>query len=401
MTGFLKSLFTEHLATKFMSLLLAIVLFAIVQQQLVGTRTITRIELRFQLDPKLESEYSVITESLLLRDTKIKGRILDVSDIKKRLEATSLRQIGVDQRFLSRYEQKSSIAIDGAFLREHVIGDEDILVTPEDGDLRLRIERNDEAVVEIKAAPGMEARTRLAEDSIYEGTADDKSVEVRFTIPTIRVRAPISTFPPERPVVLLAEFGDVNRYLASAPVGQEPRMPITRIDWEQSGIDKDHFQTHARFSIGGRWVTYAAFRSQLSATFEVRERKGDAQKDLVLWYVVGKEGRDVLKGYDEELPEGPVAWKQGDYGRGVAQNFALRYSKGRVVPERDFEFLVLILDIAAREPKPPDEILVPIRLGVKPGADAATRERLLQHVEIKMASGKEGKVPKIRFAKRP
>ena len=78
---FLKGLFTEHLATKFMALLLSVVLFAFVHQSLVGRRMVEEIGLEFELDPMRQEQYSILTPSIRLTDVGLEGTVKEVNPV--------------------------------------------------------------------------------------------------------------------------------------------------------------------------------------------------------------------------------------------------------------------------------------------------------------------------------
>lgn len=397
--GLLKSLFTEHLATKFMSLLLAIVLFAIVQQQLEGTKVVDEITLQFGLVEELREDYSIITPTVVLINLRIKGRLQDVDARVEQFESASQRDINIDQRFLSRYAGKTEILVDENFLHEHNILPSNIHVVTESltGLEKIRIEKNFDFRLELLPAATGNV-TKLDDKGDYETRDGKPNVEVRFTpITDIKVRGPRSMFGGREMDKLYAVFGDVNQTLARG-VDAEPKMRVTGFDYS-NGINQSIFERHGHFDVGGRFVQFNAFKDILFVTFDVVPRKVSHTLSLPLVFIV--DATKMLKpldGFEEEGARGPVNWNTGDFEAGVASDFKIRYSRGRqrVKDVAELRALVLILDISRLDDSQPNQVRVPMRLGVKePG-----QEELLKHVEIQMTEGEEGKTPYLIFRKK-
>jgi len=389
----LRSIFTEHLATKFMSLLLAFVLFAVVQQQIIGDRVIDEIQLEFKLAQELDLKYTLMSPTVPVLATEIRGQIREVDDVVKGFRSQKARDILVDQRLLSRYgEGETAIKITPQFLLEHELlpaGTVRVVGGPS-GDPRLRIQPNVDQKLELTMAKGMREHTALRKDSDYEGTLDNNTrVDIRFMVvregeprqlTELRVLAPASAFGQDHPQKLFARFPDINEYLADG------RVRVEGYDWQPSGIGQpDIFERYARCYLDGVWVRFADL--EIFATFVIHPRKVDTKLDLRIVYQVRQADRSFLDDHAEVGPEGPVNWPGGQAAAGIAKAFVVSYSRAEVKdPEKDLDSLEIVLDIAGRRTDG-DRILVPVFLRVDRAKAYLVDDG---HVRIKMAVGKQG-----------
>ncbi|MHC4957408.1 MAG: hypothetical protein ACYTGN_03460 [Planctomycetota bacterium] len=395
MMRFLIGVFTEHVATKFMALLLAIVLFAVVQQQLQSTESIDTIQLEFELAAELREDWTVMTKVVTLLDVKVTGRTSKLEIELKRLKQRPTQQIEIDERFLNAYPNKRNIRIDEQFLHDHDVLPIDIELAGERVVLEsLRIERNEPVTIEIVLAAGMEERTRLRDDNPFEGTLEAaKRVDARFSIVSLKARAPESVFEGDtNKLKLHVTIRDVDTYLKDDYVGTggQVTMPIDGFDWKASQIRGTTFATEGRFRIDGEWRVFDEMKRAINLIFEVSPKKEDVEAKLPIHYDVGPDKFDPLEGYRVRGPDGPINFTQQDIDNKKCSRFSLRVQKS--VTQEDLKLFVLVLDVWRLE-KQGDRIFVPVRLEVTD----KNRGDLKRLVEIKMSSDLEGRPPRIEF----
>lgn len=397
----LKGLFTEHLLTKFMSLLLAVVLFAVVLQGITSTKTIEVIELEFRLARELRNDYAVFTPNVLLENVEIKGYTRNVEELTERFKRSKTQIIEIDQRFLALYpDTYNSIRINERFLHTHKVLPEKEKIElgePLRYDPRLEIEKKKEFTLDLALATGMEERLLVSDDSPYEGARNSRKVEIEFVVPSLRVRVPDSVFvtPAKQ---LFVTIDDVDSYLRNYD-GSGVNMRIAGIDWQASGIKERAFSEHAAVEFRGQWLPFASVRPELAVAFEVRERMERLKLPLDIEYRISKKkdlgflaGHEVLGG---------VAivgeFKQHHFEQGHCDEFFVRVPKGWKPDDPRLAPLVLVLDIAHASGEPTDDT---IEVGIYLDVTDADRGDVLRMVQIERPDGSEGKPPMIRFTKK-
>jgi len=382
---FLLGLFTEHIKTKFMALTLAIVLFATVQETLVGTREIGKVTLVFQLSATLQDRWVLLEPRVVLRNLRIKGLRSVVDSIATERERANEIVITVDEDFLARH-RPPSIRIDPDFLRaENVPGARLNSIELPDDPPRLEFTDFKVAQFELAVAPASEPRLRLSPTGPYESPGSDKQLlDVRFSIPNVVLRGPATAF-----------TGDLSarRKLFVALPNLEPLIPpdategdltavyltVQGVDWEGSGIEGAHL---AHISIVQPEVMSAeAFESRLQVLFDVQPRYEAREFRVPILYRCQSREVDPLAGYTFFDIEGFRSLGTDEVRQGRCERLALRHAQA-IAPEDIEEKIVLVIDLSQAKPGP-DKIYAPVSINVR---DPAFRP-LLRGIAFQRAPG--------------
>ena len=119
MIQFLIGLFTDHVVTKIVSLLLAVVLFVFVQQSISETERIEQLVITFELSAELDKTWVLLDERVVIKDLTITG-------LREALarQISALRQGGgfrykkvIDEEFLRLHQPQNGIKITAALCR--------------------------------------------------------------------------------------------------------------------------------------------------------------------------------------------------------------------------------------------------------------------------------------------
>jgi len=402
--SFLKSLFTQHLATKFMALLLSVVLFMFVQQQIEGKGTIGKIRLEFKLAADERGLYTIVTPTVELTDVGIQGMKKDVDALTERLEQDPTRIIEIDSRFLARYQGafKQKIRLDEQFLKDHKVIPEEINVTKLDGD-PLSIHKNEIITMKIELAPDSEKNTSLETDPAkrkhgYQGTLEGgNKVAISFNMPQGQVRAPRFVFPDgenRATRTLLVTIESVDDFLSdyrATSTREEVSMPVG-FDWTASRIHQGRFTEYTEFKVGDRWLPFRNFKDQLQARYIVLQQSKFLQHNLPVRYLIRVPDRtlEYLKGFEFEGAEGGIDF-DFDPQQTHVKAFWLQMPQG--FDETLLDTLVLVLDIASAKLSG-DKLDIPLSLDVMD----RNREDILSKVRILLAEDKN--YPYARYIKR-
>lgn len=246
---FLTGLFTRHLGTKVLSLILSVVLFGFVQKSLSGEATVAELTLRFEISSELAPNYVLMTRSVKLKDLVLIGLRSKVQATAASLSLQSAVRIGVDRRFLRSFgdyppNRQILIPIDAEFFRRvpallgegieaSVIRESQALLL----DPRVTVEFEVTLPAEIEAA-----RTQIPEESSFKPVGDEKRLKVELQPRHVRIAGPQSALPGTEPgkfPPLFVEIPDIGEVLRSPYVEEAPApnvLPVMRIDWAKSGV---------------------------------------------------------------------------------------------------------------------------------------------------------------------
>jgi len=247
MSRFLIGLFTHHVVTKIVSLLLAIVLFVFVQQSISETQRIERLTIRFELTPELDKQWVLLENEVVIKD-------LSVSGLRESLtrEMSALRskegfrfKMTIDGKFLGRHPPENGIVIDAALCRQ-----EDI-PWPLGQDFELRIENPPTLAIEGRKEIAM--RPRLSEEmkerlKLPEGYKFELTGPVVFNEPrAIAFSGPASALPEgadDSILDLFVKIDPLKQALDKVESEQQARDPlfVAGIDWEKSGFKIDQLR---------------------------------------------------------------------------------------------------------------------------------------------------------------
>jgi len=395
-------LFTHHLGTKFLSLLLSFILLFVVQQSLEERRDLRDLKIKFQLSPDLRQDYVIIKDTFVLTDVRIEGLKTNVSELMGDLTRRSREVlIEVNQSFLERYPNRSNILVNREFCETHNIPGEGVRMTQEiPANLVLNVQKLENYKLRVVAAPGQEDKTLLSADNPYQGTLDSgRRIEIGFEPPTVELRCPPSVLTGDEHKELRVVIQDLAEWLrnASPEAGTPLSVQVTSIDWEASGFPRDALSFVQ--VVSPRNVRPAVLAGDLLTRFEVEERwvRKDVDLDLVVRLPLGRtppaeaEFRGALG-----VVEFRKDWLDPE-AHGKALGFEIEVPRALASDTASLAKLSLELDWAtalATTPEDAASIYVPLRLRVKGGEDPALLKR------VRIAPGENsapGEQPRLRF----
>jgi len=245
---FLLDLVTRHLGTKFLSLILSVVLFAFAYQSMSDEREIS-IVLEFTADEPLAKRYVVMTPhvELTIVVAGIRAKVEDVAQRYKQMKSHSieLSEAALDRPADARAHKPMSVPINREFLRRFGVLREGVELRREvDPPLALELEPRESIEMRLAAHPDRPGDLTLAEDSEYENPADpkDRRIEVRFNPPTVVVSGPRRYLPLSTPrPTLFVEVENVNSVLSRFQ--PDHTLPVATLagevrafDWVRSNV---------------------------------------------------------------------------------------------------------------------------------------------------------------------
>ena len=250
MKQFLVGLFTHHIVTKVVSLLLAIVLFVFTQQGISDTQRIDQLTIEFELDESARKGYMLLGNKVTLTGIEISGlrRELVLRSEELRRAGWHMKKV-IDLDFVQRHRQgDKEIRIDAEFCRH-----EQIPWTLGEN-FRLELKRPGLLVIDrivnrtfrpVLSAEEL-AKFRLSEASPFRGLGGALDVIPEFVtakgnpIEAIAVSGPDSSLPPtsgDEMLKLYIRVRPLTEMLAGKTTLSAARAPhaILDIDWVRSG----------------------------------------------------------------------------------------------------------------------------------------------------------------------
>jgi len=392
--AFVVGVLTRHLPTKFLSLLLSMMVFAFVQNSLTGTRTIEELQLKFSLSTELSTKRVLLTESVILRNVTIEGLRSTVDEIYKDLK--NAREVTITERFLREHDDQEDgrIRITATVLQDSAILGSEIRVKSLPSDARLRIdplvERSD-----VRVQLAADAPIRLPREFEFQGTLSNGSVDVSIFPNRVTVEGPRSWFTAEATVLYLT-LRPVREYLernrpslqgAEEKATVAMRYPNVWIDWAATG--DDHLRRHVRITapdVRAGAMTPAEFREALKVTFDVTAKM---RQDRITVPIL-RRGEWSAKWPVEKLQSESTLVKTIDISAGEVA-IDVRMPSSLWSREELIANLALVLDFAEARQEG-DRLFVPFHLDVRD----RTRTEDRQDVErIEIAAAPEEK--DIRF----
>lgn len=249
---FLLDLVTQHLGTKFLSLILSVVLFAFAYQSMSDEREVS-IVFDFTADEPLAERYVVMTPHIELNRLVVKGIRAKVEEVAQRFKQMKTHAIELSEESLDRpsdlrAHKTISVPVNREFFRRYGVLREGVELRDEiDPPLALELEPRESIEMKLAAHPDRPGDVTLAEDSEYENLANPKErrLDVRFDPPTVVVSGPRRhlQFPGPRPP-LFVEVENVNLVLSRfRPDHTLPEATLAgevrAFDWVRSNVGGD------------------------------------------------------------------------------------------------------------------------------------------------------------------
>jgi len=289
---FVLDLFTRHLGTKFLSLILSIVLFAFVLQTLSDEREVPLLRLSFAIEDELGRRFVVMTPTIELRKLVIRGVRAKVEDVEQQFKQNRVVEIRINEEFLRRYSTDVSgrtgvrISINRDFFRQLQILRQGVELRDEISPAPL-LELEPRGLVKLNVTlhPDYRQNTQLDADVPYEAKGGGRQVTVFFRPATIEVSGPARNLP-EGPATLQVEIESATSTLyfrRPGPGTTSVAGKVTRVDWTASGFKGDP----ALLTVLGLPRPRAdALASQLEFGFEVQPQRDTRDAEKLPLFVV-------------------------------------------------------------------------------------------------------------------
>jgi len=246
---FLLDLFTRHLGTKFLSLILSVVLFAFVLQTLSDEREISHLRLRFAIEDELGKRFVVMTANIDLRKLVIRGIRAKVEDMEQQFKQNRDVDIRISDDFLRRYATDVSgrtpvrIPINREFFRQlqilrggvelkEEIAPSPILELEPRGTVRLRVIPH----------PDFPQDTLLDGESAYEAPGGGRQVQILFRPESVEVSGPAKSLPRAAGAQLKVKIRSVSGILRlRRPEAGKTKVSgvVDQVDWAANDFRGD------------------------------------------------------------------------------------------------------------------------------------------------------------------
>jgi hypothetical protein len=391
--GLFVGLFTRHLTTKLLALLLSIGLFGFVQASLTGTREVTRLNLEVSLAEELRAGYVLLNSKFVVSGLMMRGELSKVDSLA-RLYRNSFLRVPIDQRILNVYGRDRNggieIPIDSNLFRDEVLFGKDITVERLQSDAPILVNKAvDKATVRVEVAPKLQSVVH----SLYEG-----QLAFAANMTVVQLRGPASAFRKDLPVIVVGVRGNVADQISAYPMPGETgtiTFPGTmcEIQWEDGGI-AEPLVAFLRITPEGLTteLTPGEFRQRLEIACKVTKRKEEKRLENVpieIRYPTPRGEFDLLVGYDSFPPFTDAALSAG--------SMPLLDVRMPAALAADTEFLkrlVVVLNAAAAEEGEANVTKVPFYLDVR---DHVRDEDLAKLRQVAITGG----VTEAEFRKKP
>ncbi|MHC4161987.1 MAG: hypothetical protein ACYSUM_07645 [Planctomycetota bacterium] len=369
--AFFVGLFTNHLGTKLLALLLSLGLFSFVQFSQLGARKVPELELIVTLDSELHGQYVLLTPRLRLEDLEISGLRSRVNFLARQHLQAPL-PVEINERFLRLHRDGLDIPVTPDFFEDDALWGEDIKASGLPDDLKIELdERDSRPGIIVTVSPEV---NRLPKDHRYQGTLEDDALQVSINIKQVTLLGPRRVFGANPRIVLklpdLAQM--LNNFNTTEEQAEAPVQDFD-LDWAAGDIDSryvEHVLVSGR-ELGPLPVTARAFRAALRVSCTVLVRKVLKEVSIPIEVRVG-EGTENIDNWDSR---GKLIL--GDAVRARrAENFPLRMPKSLADDDDFLARLVLILNVAGAQKGSAGTLRVPVYLDLARDRRPQDLERL-------------------------
>jgi hypothetical protein len=356
--AFVLGLFTRHLGTKLLALLLSVGLFSFVQFSQTGTREVPELELIVTLDVELRDRYVLLTPRLRLEDLEISGLRRQVNDLGRRHLQAPL-PVEINERFLRLHREGLDIPVNSDFFRDEALWGKDIKVSGLPRNLKIELdelESRKNVIVSVAA----ETNRVLPVTHRYQGTLEGDALDISVNKSQVTLHGPKRVFG-ENPKIIL-KLPDLARVLGGLETTKEQaelEVVDFSVDWAAGDIDPArNFRTALNV-----FCTVVVRKVEKKVSIPIETRVGEGDLNIDDWV---SSGRLILKA--------AVRTRR-------AEAFGLRMPKSLADDEEFLGRLVLILNVAGAQKESDAELRVPVYLDLKGDRRPQDLERL-QRIEI-------------------
>jgi hypothetical protein len=369
--AFLIGLFTRHLGTKLLALLLSIGLFTFVQYSQQGTKDVAELDLIVTLDAELQDRFVLLTPRLRVEKVEISGFRSRVNALARQHLQAPL-PVEVNERFLRLHRDGLDIPIDADFFRDDALWGKDVKVVAVTGGLEIEL---DELVTKPGIIVAIDPGTNLVlpKDHRYQGTLEGDALDIAVSVQQVTVRGPKRAFG-ENPRIIL-QMPNLAQALASIETGKEQaNVELTdfRIDWAGGDIES-RYVDNLLISEGdaGPQKTARTFRAGLHVTCTVVVRKvKKVIPSIPIEVRAGKPGQNI-----DDWDSRAKLFLSEDVRARRADDFRLRMPKSLADDEEFLSRLVLVLNLANAHDEA-GTLRVPVYLDLKGDRRPVDLERL-------------------------
>jgi hypothetical protein len=371
--AFVLGLFTRHLGTKLLALLLSVGLFSFVQFSQMETREVPELDLVVTLDVELQDRFVLLTPRLRVEDLEISGLRSRVNVLARQHLQAPL-PVEINERFLRLHRDGLDIPVNSDFFRDEALWGKDIKVSGLSGDRKIEIDDLVEKRVIVTIDP--ETNRVLPENHRYQGTLEGDALDLSVNINQVTVRGPRRAFGEDPKIVL--ELPDLAQVLGGFNTAKEQAQAEVgfKVDWTSGDIDDRYTENLLISERGQQLMTARTFQGALKVFCTVVVRKTNQEVSIPIEVRAGKGSVDI----DKWEPSGkPIL--TSEFQERWARNFPLRMPKS-LADDADFlARLVLIFNVAGTTPNDAGTLRVPIYLDLKGDRRPQDLERL-RRIEI-------------------
>ncbi|MHC4971480.1 MAG: hypothetical protein ACYTG3_04045 [Planctomycetota bacterium] len=370
--AFFVGLFTNHLGTKLLALLLSLGLFSFVQFSQQENREIPELELIVTLDSQLHGQYVLLTPRLRIENVAISGPRSRVNSlVRQHLQAPL--PVEINERFLRLHRDRLDIPVTPEFFKDDALWGADIKVDELQSDLKIELDELENRP-RVPVAVDPDANRVLPKDHRYQGTLEDDALRVYASIQQVTLVGPKRVFGENpRIVVKLPDLAQALNHFDMTKEQDEAPVSDLQIDWEAGDIDPQYVE-HLLFSareLGALPSTARAFQSKLEVHCTVLVRKVSKEVSIPIEVRAGKGAENI-----DDWDSGGKPILSKDIKERLAGNFPLRMPKS-LADDKDFlAKLVLILNVADAEKEDDGTLRVPVYLDLKGDRRPQDLERL-------------------------
>ncbi len=397
----LLGIFTKHLGTKLLALLLSLGLFGFVQASITASREIRLLTLHFNLVGDVREKYVLLTEELVFRGLTITGETAKVDPLARLYRGNPVVNLAIDQRFLNVYGENvqgeddqggKRIRIDHDLFADDALFGKDVTVGRLPDGISVVADRIATRPARVEAASDV-ATAITAPGHQYEG-----KITLEFNVKTITIEGPASAFTGE-PLVLASVRDIVNELDKVQIRGErgEARLSSVQVRWNGIAAERLPLLRIAATELGGGWMSAAEFQQRLIATCPVTKRKVPKTLNAVPIQIRYATPRpfDLVEHYEAFSP-----FLDSDLKVGQAQRLDVRLPVSLAGKDAFLKNLVVVLDVAAAASDDAGILFVPFYLDLNDRSRDAEDVTGLALVEIATTTGESDPPGRAQFRKR-
>lgn len=390
--------FTRHLRTKVLALLLSVGLFGIVQASLTAVRPIPKLRLRFNLVQELRAEYVLLIEEISFGGLTITGERSKVDPLARVYRGDSVTNLAIDQKFLNVYGEKGEgeemrIRIDRELFADERLFGRDIVVGNLPDDVAVVIDKIETRPARVELAPEV-LSVVLPPNHEYEGKPDGK-LDLSLDVTSVMIEGPASAFTAD-PVAVVSVKAITDELSKVQIPGERGEAKLSPVEILWKGIAAPRLPL-LRITADGmsRPMSVAEFQERLVVSCKVTKRrksKSLLRVPIEIRYPLPVTF-DLVEDYDVLS-----MFTDGDLREGRMQQLEVRLPTSLIRNEDFLSNLVVVLDVAAAEVDPAtDTLFVPFYLDLK------DRGRGKDFADLALVEIDRGKIPDARaeFRKKP